>query len=426
MKKPGTRSIKQMLRDPRPVGGGSLDDLYNDKTALQTKGDVARAHRDGMRAAMRESTRNLRSQSMPEIYGEIEGDAKTPGQIFIESDVYKDLVARGGGGSSSSAEHRSAPVAISGGLRTMTTGAVNAIKARAPITGASGSAGALTQTQHLPGVTEGGLLRPLTLRQLVTVMDMQADTIDYIKEATRGSNAAPVSDPTQFAHIGDETATKPEGGLTFTTVSVSAKLIAEWVAVHTSLLADAPYVRGYIDDTLIYDLDLELEDQMLAGTGTGQDFLGILNTAGTQTVTPFDSTTTAGPLDNIRKGITLVEINGRTRPNAVALNPVDMQTIELTKENNEKANYITDPFTAGPRAVWGIPVVTSTAIPAGTALVGDFKMATLFDRMEAHIQVGTVGDDFIRNLRRILAEMRAGFGVRRPQAFCEVALTGTP
>jgi hypothetical protein len=31
--------------------------------------------------------------------------------------------------------------------------------------------------------------------------------------------------------------------------------------------------------------------------------------------------------------------------------------------------------------------------------------------------VGTAGDDFIRNIVWVLAEMRAGFGVLRPRAF---------
>ncbi|MEX0755001.1 MAG: phage major capsid protein [Actinomycetota bacterium] len=72
--------------------------------------------------------------------------------------------------------------------------------------------------------------------------------------------------------------------------------------------------------------------------------------------------------------------------------------------------------------MWGLPVVESEAISAGTALVGDFRKAVLFDRQNFTIVVGTVGDDFIRNIVRILAETRAGFAVLRPKAFCEVDL----
>jgi len=67
--------------------------------------------------------------------------------------------------------------------------------------------------------------------------------------------------------------------------------------------------------------------------------------------------------------------------------------------------------------VWGMNLVESEAVPPGTALVGDFRRAVLFDRENVTITVGTAGDDFIRNIVRILAEMRAGFGVIRPTAF---------
>jgi HK97 family phage major capsid protein len=50
-------------------------------------------------------------------------------------------------------------------------------------------------------------------------------------------------------------------------------------------------------------------------------------------------------------------------------------------------------------------------------MVGDFRRAVLFDRESTTISVGTAGDDFIRNIVRVLAEMRAGFGVLRPSAF---------
>ena len=67
-------------------------------------------------------------------------------------------------------------------------------------------------------------------------------------------------------------------------------------------------------------------------------------------------------------------------------------------------------------------VVETEAVPAGTALVGDWRRAVLFDRRSLTISVGTVGDDFIRNIVRLLGEVRAGFTVVRPTAFVEVDL----
>jgi hypothetical protein len=41
----------------------------------------------------------------------------------------------------------------------------------------------------------------------------------------------------------------------------------------------------------------------------------------------------------------------------------------------------------------------------------------LFDRESVAISVGTAGDDFIRNIVRVLGELRAGFTVARVKAF---------
>ncbi len=75
-----------------------------------------------------------------------------------------------------------------------------------------------------------------------------------------------------------------------------------------------------------------------------------------------------------------------------------------------------------PNTLWGVSVVESEAVPAGTALVGDFRRALLFDHESSAISVGTVGDDFIRNIVRILCEARAAFGIFRPKAFVAVDL----
>lgn len=400
-------------------------DLVTYKEAIaEREGDTeAIAEIKRMREAEDARKQALRTQSKPEIYGR-EGELtvvefKTPGEFFTSSDQYADFLKRGAKGDSDVVPYQEASKLM--GLRTGT----DKLKARAPITGADASGGTLVRPQFL-GLQEPGLTRPLTIRDLVTVLPTDSDAIEYVKEDTRASNAATVSEADQLAHTGDETATKPEGGLTFAIVTDTVKIIAEWVAVTTKILQDAPQLRAYIDEYLLYDLALELEDQMVAGDGLGENFTGILNTAGIQTVAAYAAG--SGPLENIRKGITLVEKNGRTRPTAVVVSPEDSQMLDLLKVNDE-ANHFAG---SGPWAysenqpIWGRPRVVSEAQPTGTALVGDFRRAVLYDRQQTQISVGTVGDDFIRNLRRVLAEGRYGFGVRRPKAFCEVDLTAAP
>ena len=62
-------------------------------------------------------------------------------------------------------------------------------------------------------------------------------------------------------------------------------------------------------------------------------------------------------------------------------------------------------------------MVETNALAAGTALIGDFSKAVLFDRKALAITLGTINDQFVRNMVTLLGEIRAGFGVIRPSAF---------
>ncbi len=76
-----------------------------------------------------------------------------------------------------------------------------------------------------------------------------------------------------------------------------------------------------------------------------------------------------------------------------------------------------DPAAAVEPRLFGLPVVPTKAMNAGSFLVGNFaEAATIYDRWQARIEVGYVNDDFVRNLCTILAEERLALAVKNPQA----------
>ena len=76
---------------------------------------------------------------------------------------------------------------------------------------------------------------------------------------------------------------------------------------------------------------------------------------------------------------------------------------------------------SGPSRIWGVPVVVSDAVTEGTAITGDFTNYTLLaERKQMTIKVGYQNDDFIKNQRSIVAEIRVAFVVTRPTAICLV------
>lgn len=371
------------------------------------------------------------------IYGRKNEDQapafQTPGEAFVDSEAYQGWLAQfpAGGPTAEGMRASSNAVDVNGvyrdvlNMRTATEkwrgGTIGTDRMRALVTSADASAG-LWVSPERRGLIEPGLTRPLTIRQMVTVLPTQSDAIEYIREASRIAAAAPVTEAVQLLNAGDVTATKPEGGLTFQTVTDVVKSIALWVPATNRILSDAPQLRAYIDSYLTDDIAIELEDQMISGTG-GAGFTGLFNTAGIQVLGPPAGALTE--LDLIYRAKRLVRLNARTNATAVFANGADIERWVIQKAGTALNSYAYEQAFAAAgtvQTVWGLPLIESEACPVGHAMVGDFRRAILFDRESTRISVGTADQDFIRNIVRILAEMRAGFGVIRPASFVDVDL----
>ena len=276
--------------------------------------------------------------------------------------------------------------------------------------------------------------RPLTIRDLISVRRTGSDSVEYVKQLAHTNAAAPVAEATSSASpttgasegaaltLDPNGGYKPEGAWTFQKATATVKTIAEWVPATKRALADVAALEGLINDELVKDLQETEETQVLTGNGSGENLQGILTTSGIQTtaaVTTNDATWFA----SFRTAMRLARVGGRVNPTAVVVNPAQGEKIDVAKDAQNRFYGPGPFFGAGNRTLWGIPVVESEAITAGTALVGDFSKAVLWDREQSNISItDSHADFFIRNLVAILAEERVAFAVTRPTAF--VTVTG--
>lgn len=282
------------------------------------------------------------------------------------------------------------------------------------VTGASStSAGAFITTDRQPYVAIAR--RPLTIRDIVTVAQTDSDTVDFVRSSTETNNAAPVAEATATA---GSSGVKPESAFIFEIVTTTVKTIAHWIPASRNALADASQMRSLIEDFLRYGLEEELEDQMVTGSGTGNNFAGIAETSGVQAQawdTDFFTTT--------RKARTKVRTIGRATPNAYLLNPYDAERLDLFQDNEGRYYYGGPANSVDELRHWRLPVVESEAVTEGVGYVGDFTQFVLWEREGAVIRVSDSHlDFFIRNLIVVLAEMRAAFGCLRPAAIVEMDL----
>lgn len=268
--------------------------------------------------------------------------------------------------------------------------------------------------------------RPLALRNLVTQGSTGSDLVEFVRVAGFTNAAAPVpeaagtTDSTGGYTVagGNVSGIKPKSSLILEEDSAKVVTIAHWVPVTKRALSDAAQLRTLIDNFLRYGLEEELDDQMATGSGSGENFLGVLNTPGT-TAQDWDTNL----LTTTRKARTKVRTVGRATPSAFVFHPADNERFDLLTNTN--GDFIFGAPTGNQvQTLWGLPRVESEAIPEGTGVVADWRQCILYDREQAAVQLSDSHlDFFVRNLVAILAELRAAFVCVRPSAIVEIDLT---
>ncbi len=287
-----------------------------------------------------------------------------------------------------------------------------AVVESAAITSANGTVGAgrslgtsLAPADRLPGIVTPAQ-RELTVRDLFAPGTTGSASIEYVKETGFTNSAAPVEEGTA----------KPYSDLTFDLVTAPVRTVAHLFKVSVQMLQDVDGIISYMDLRGTTGLKLVEEAQLLFGNGTGQNLHGIIPQA-----TVFDDTLRkAGDtrIDTIRHAILQVR-RAEYRADGIVMHPDDLEALDLTKD--EDGPYIiSNPVEGGPDRVWRLNIVDTTAMPAGTFLVGAFGTggAQIFDRQQAVFEISTENsDDFEKNLATARIEQRLALAVYRPESF---------
>ncbi|WP_295706084.1 phage major capsid protein [uncultured Brevundimonas sp.] len=269
-------------------------------------------------------------------------------------------------------------------------------------TNAPGSAGAGVRNFQDPNITPLLRRRPV-VRDLLPVIQVSTGAVEVVRVSGRNNNAAPVA----------EAALKPQSDLQLGLETVNCRVIAHWMKASRQVLEDLPQLRGLIDTELLDGLALAEETQILNGDGTEQNLDGLIPNA-TTFAAPF---TIADPTMLDTLGLALLQSALAEHPaTGIIMHPSDWTRITLLKDGD--GNYIMGtPGSAIAQRLWGLPVITTQAMAVDSFLVGDFpRAATLYDRWQARVELGTADDDFIRNLVTVLAEERLAQAIKQPKA----------
>ncbi|MGU3494220.1 phage major capsid protein [Xanthobacteraceae bacterium A53D] len=318
----------------------------------------------------------------------VEDVQKSLGDMVVESEAFK-----------------------AGTLTGASRGSIRVKADRAAITSANTTVGAGRSqgTSLVPGARVPGIFglpdRQLTIRDLVLPGQTASSSIEYVKETGYTNNAAPVA----------ETTAKPYSDLTFDMTSAPVRTIAHLFKASRQILDDAPALRSYIDGRARYGLRFVEENQLLNGSGTGQNIHGLVPQA--TAFSPAFSAAGETGIDRLRLAVLQVVL-AEYPATAFVLNPIDWAKIELTKDAG--GNYIIgNPQGSLTPTLWNLPVVSTQAMTSGEFLTGAFSFAAqIFDRMEIEVLLSSENvDDFEKNMFTIRAEERLAFAVYRPESF---------
>ncbi len=277
------------------------------------------------------------------------------------------------------------------------------------------------QNTRVPGIIPQNPDFPLLIANLLDRQTSDGTTLEYMRDISGPQstwNAAAV-----VAEGGD----KPKSGpFSFDLITTTLKTVAHWVPITRQAADDNSQLMGYINGRLTYGLEYKLDREILTGNGTTQ-MQGILTTSGIGAYQP-GSGNTDSKLITVRKAKTQGEL-ALYPPDAIVMNPLDWQDIELDTDANGQFRVITTVTDSGaPMRIWGLTVVTSVAMTAGTALLGGFRMgATLWERQGITIlMTDSHADYFTANTLVILAERRANVAVHTPAAFVKITFAALP
>ena len=315
---------------------------------------------------------------------------KSIAQRLVDTDGYKSFAADPRSG-------KSAKLSLKATITSLTTDA-------------AGSAGAAVAPMRLTGIVTPPQ-RPLTVRDLLMQGTTDSNAITYVREKLFTNNAAAQA---------SEGAKKAQSDLQLEEVTVGVKTLAHYVKASRQILDDAAMLESYINGRLAYGLKLVEDKQLLNGDGSAGGLQGLSQVAKVFADPAEMKKYTI--IDQLRLAQLQVALADYPASGFV-LNPVDWAKIELEKDAQGR-HIIGNPQSLAQPTLWGIPVVQTQAITAGSFLTGAFNMgAQIFDRQQLGVAVSTENeDDFVKNLVTILCEERLALAIYRPEAFVKGTL----
>ena len=291
---------------------------------------------------------------------------KTVGEIFTESDAFKDYSY---GGVSQDVKVERSLDEMRNSPATKATRMEAAIK-----TLFQTSAGFAPDSPRGPEIV-GAIHRPVQLLDRLRQVPTTLENIKWMEQTTR---TAPPSNANT-----SEGARYREVTIAYTERTADIIKKTAWLPVTEEQMADVPFVEDLVSAQLPSMLGESIDNDVVNGAGTTGTLIGLesLSTRGTRTKEDDESVYAA-----IVRGIGDVQVTGRATPDLILMHTLDW--FEMILEQGRDGNYIFGMLAQQGQTPWGIPVVQCDFLSRGQYIVGDFaRYMMIRDRQDVRTRL---------------------------------------
>lgn len=263
-----------------------------------------------------------------------------------------------------------------------------------------------------PGIVAGAFL-PFSMEALLPSTTTTSNAIEFTKEASFTNSAAEAAEGAQ----------KGESALTWTLVNMPVSTVAHWIKISKQLAADNTALAAYVNTRMRYGVNQKVDTQLVVGGGVAPALSGTFNT-GNYTAHGYTAAAiTAFPATTLKRFALIRKVMGDLYAagypaTAVVLNPADWASMEIELMTVAAGQTLFSVGAGGEPRLFGLPVIQSIGMTAGSFQVGAFGEAYMvYNREGVVVEMSdSDGDNFQKNLITLRAERRLALATEKPAA----------
>lgn len=267
--------------------------------------------------------------------------------------------------------------------------------------------GDVIEPQRVPEVTRDPV-RTVFIESIADVIpNMTSNALSYVECVNESGAPLPTAELAEIQQKDFE----------FQEFKAPLKKIAVINKHSVEILKDAPQLVAAIKQWLNEDVNIVVDNQLLSGSGVGDELPGIFGVASVldSSAVGTKRVAFANLADVIRVALTKVAVAGKGKfiANYVLLNPEDADALDLTKDEN--GQYVLPPFrSADGNVIKGARIIENVGVPAGEFLVGDFRKLHIGTQGGVEIEMtNSDGNDFSHDILSVKLRRRIAAYVRQ-------------